>query len=208
MKILIAEDDTLSRTLLTKHLEKWGHEVIATTDGQKAIDTFLADREIQFAVLDWMMPEIEGTEVCRRIKEKQAERFSYVIMLTAKVQKEDIINAFDSGADDFINKPFEANELRVRIRAGERIVDLHNQLHDKIDELSQALEQVQQLEGIIPICAWCKKIRDDSDYWNSVEDYIVAHSHAKFSHGICPDCLKEKYPDDEDEETPAENKTA
>ena len=200
MKILIAEDDTLSRVLLTKHLEKWGHEVIAEKTGQEAYDQFAGDSHLQFAILDWMMPELSGVDVCARIKERHADRFSYVIMLTAKVQRDDIIAAFEKGADDFVTKPFEANELLARVNVGIRIIELHNRLKEKVEELTEAIEHIKQLEGIIPICAWCKRVRDDSDYWNSVEDYITTRSEAKFSHSICPDCLAAKYPEDDNEE--------
>lgn len=194
MKILIAEDDALSHTLLTRHLEKWDHEVIGTKNGGEALETFQSDEDIQFLLLDWMMPEIDGVEVCRRIKSEHSYRFSYIIMLTAKNQSDDIAQALDLGADEYIVKPFQPVELRARISAGERIVRLHNELQTKLDELTEAYEHVKQLQGIIPICAWCKRIRDDSDFWSNVEDYMSAHSEVKFSHGVCPDCMKEKYP--------------
>lgn len=146
------------------------------------------------------MPELEGVEVCRQIKEEVERPFTYVIMLTALNQKQDLVKAFEAGADDYVSKPWDASELHSRIQAGLKIIGLEASLKSKIEELQEALAQVKQLEGILPICAWCHKIRDDSDYWGSVEEYLETHSNAKFSHSICPTCLAKKYGTDEDDE--------
>jgi CheY-like chemotaxis protein len=172
------------------------------------LDAFKRNGQIQLAILDWMMPGLEGVEVCRLIKDERDRPFTYVIMLTALNQKEDLVRAFEAGADDYVSKPWDALELRSRIKAGTRIIELEASLNSKINELQAALDQVQELEHILPICAWCHKIRDDSDYWGSVEEYFESHSKTRFSHSICPACLESKYgPDDEDtddSEAPAE----
>ena len=177
-------------------------------DGAQAMEAFRQNSRLQLAVLDWMMPELEGVEVCRRIKAEQGRPFTYVIMLTALNQKEDLVRAFDAGADDYVSKPWDALELRSRLKAGTRIIELEASLSAKIGEFQAALDQVQELEQILPICAWCHKIRDDSDYWGSVEEYFEGHSKTRFSHSICPTCLEAKYgPDGEDiddAEAPAE----
>ncbi len=188
MKVLIAEDEPVSRKLLESNLRKWGHEVVVTADGEAAIEAFSGDSAIRMVILDWMMPEKDGLAVCRAIKDKQERPFTYVIMLTAKTDKDDIVRALETGADDYISKPFDATELKARVRAGERVIELEVALQQKITELEDALAQVKQLQDIVPICAWCKKIRDDSDYWQSVEDYMEKYSEARFSHGICPEC--------------------
>lgn len=188
-RILIAEDDNISRRLLSASLQKWGYELTVACDGTEAVAAFQADPDISMAILDWMMPGMEGPEVCRHIKGARNQSFTYVIMLTAMTAKEDIVKALSTGADDYIAKPWDASELEARIRAGFRIIELETSLRKKILHLENALEQVEQLKGILPICAWCKKIRDDSDYWHSVEEYVEKYSRATFSHGICPDCV-------------------
>ena len=201
MKILIAEDDAFSRKLLESTLEKAGHDVVACIDGDSAVKAYQDDSSIEMAILDWMMPEKDGVEVCKSIKNNEDNPFTYVIMLTAKNKAEDLSEALSSGADDFISKPFNALELNARINAGIRMIRLQKAMMSNIEELEETLAHVEQLQGIIPICAWCKKIRDDSEYWTSVEDYVSKHSEAKFSHGICPECMEEQYPETVEKET-------
>ena len=201
MRILIAEDDAFSRKLLTAVLDKAGHEVISCIDGEAAIEAYEKEPSIEMAVLDWMMPGKSGIDVCQAIKDSVDGSLTYVIMLTAKSKSEDLAIAFESGADDFVAKPFNAVELNARINAGVRMIRLQSAMMDNIQELEEALAHVEQLQGILPICAWCKKIRDDSDYWGSVEEYIAKHSKAQFSHSICPDCLEKEYPDEAEEIT-------
>ena len=201
MKILVAEDDMVSNKLLVANLKKWGHEVVSVLDGNAAFSKYTEEENFDIAILDWMMPGIEGIEVCKRIKQHATKPFAYVIILTAKTQTEDVVKALEFGADDYIIKPFKAAELRARIQAGERIVKLERNLKNSITELEKALSEVKTLQGILPVCAWCKRVRDDSDYWQTVENYISNHSEAEISHSICPTCLAERYPDDKEEDS-------
>lgn len=196
MKILLAEDDPISRTLALRALESWGHEVVVTQDGPSALKAFKENPDVRLAVLDWMMPEMSGIDVCRAIREDTGRSHTYVIMLTAMTDSNDAVRALDAGADDYVRKPFNVPELRSRIGAGERVVNLEDALRTKIDELESVLAHVKELQGIIPICAWCKRIRNDTGYWNSVEEYIQGHSQVEFSHSMCPDCMRERYGDD------------
>ena len=196
MKMLVAEDNAVSAKLLETNLKKWGYEVVTTTDGEATLEAYRGDETLQMAILDWMMPRMAGTDVCKVIKQDSEVRFTYVIMLTGKTEKQDIAEALEGGADDYVTKPFDSTELRARVMAGERIINLQNALAVKIKELESALAHVRQLQGILPICAWCKKVRDDSDYWSSVEDYVAHHSKVHFSHGICPDCMRQHYPEE------------
>ena len=192
MRILIAEDDVVSRKVLTSFLEKWGHEVVAVENGNDAIDILKSDNAPSFAILDWMMPEKDGTEVCQWVRRQDHRTFVYIILLTAKTESDDIISGLASGADDYITKPFNKNELKQRVKAGIRIIKLETELRSKINQLEDALQNIKQLHGILPICAWCKKIRGDDEYWHSVEDYISSHSDIDFTHGICPECLEKE----------------
>ncbi|MEI6083685.1 MAG: response regulator transcription factor [Verrucomicrobiota bacterium] len=188
MRILIAEDDAISLRVLESALTKWGHEVTAVTTGTAAYEALLQPDAPQLAILDWMMPELDGVEVCSRIRPARADRFLYIILLTARGQKADIVAGLEAGADDYLVKPFDREELRARLNAGIRIVDLQAQLTDRVHQLEDALQRVHELQGLLPICCYCKKVRDDQNYWHEVESYIGERSGTMFSHGICPTC--------------------
>lgn len=194
MKILIAEDDAVSRSILSAILKKGGHEVEATCDGAEAWEALQRPDAPRLAILDWMMPEIDGIEVIGRIRALATEQPPYVILLTARADKRDIVKGLDAGADDYLVKPFDSEELRARVEVGCRIVTLQDRLTEKIRELHDALDHIKTLRGIVPICARCKKIRDDQGYWRQVEAYIRDHTDARFTHGICPECIKILYP--------------
>ena len=188
MKILIAEDDPVSSRVLTANLTNWGHEVVAVSNGLEAWQALQQDDAPHLVILDWMMPELEGPEVCRRLRQSSREIATYVILLTARHGVEEVVSGIAAGADDYLTKPYHRDELRVRVQVGVRMIELQMKLADRVLQLEQALEQVKRLQGIIPICGYCKKIRDDQDYWQNVESYIATHSEAQFSHGICPPC--------------------
>lgn len=190
MRILIAEDDPVSRHMLQTTLVKWEYDVIVTCDGAEAWQVLQSKDAPKLAILDWMMPNMDGIEVCKKVREASSSQSTYIILLTAKGQKEDIVTGLQAGADDYVTKPFHREELRARVKAGVRIIELQRNLANRVKELEDALSQIKQLQGLLPICSYCKKIRDDQNYWQRVEDYISEHSEAQFSHGICPDCYE------------------
>jgi len=185
---LIAEDDAVSRCLLEATLTKWGYEVIVTTDGLQALEVLSRPDAPALAILDWMMPGLDGSQVCLKARALAGERFLYMILLTAKGRKEDIVEGLTAGADDYVVKPFDRAELKARMNAGERILRLQVELAVRVRELELALTNVKLLQGLLPICCYCKKIRDDKNYWQQVDTYVADHSEAQFTHGICPDC--------------------
>jgi DNA-binding response OmpR family regulator len=187
MKILIAEDDPVSRCLLEVTLTKSGFEVISTSDGHQALEV-LQSQEPAIAILDWMMPGLDGAEVCRRARTLPTATPTYIILLTAKSEKEDIVEGLDAGADDYITKPFNRVELNARIKVGVRVTELQRSLADRIVQLEAALARVKQLQGLLPICSYCKMVRDEQDYWQQVDSYISKHADVAFSHSICPTC--------------------
>lgn len=194
MKILIAEDEQFSRQMLQTILIREGHGVIAVEDGQKALEIF--DKEVpDMLITDWMMPNVDGLELCRRVRALNLPSYVYIVLLTALTEKERIIEGLDAGADDYVTKPYERTELLARIRAGERMIRLEKSLRQRNAELSEALAQVKQLKGLLPICMFCKKIRKDENYWEQIEQYIVDHTEADFSHSICPECMEKHYPE-------------
>jgi phosphoserine phosphatase RsbU/P len=188
MKVLIAEDDPVSRRLLQAALIKWGYEVTVTSNGREAWEA-LQTREVpSLLVLDWLMPEMDGVEVCRQARQVPALKSAYILLLTSRGSKEDIVKGLEAGADDYVTKPFDHGELRARVQVGSRVVQLQSVLADRVQELEEAIASVKTLQGLLPICCYCKKIRDDGNYWHRVESYISGHANVRFSHGICPDC--------------------
>jgi diguanylate cyclase (GGDEF)-like protein len=128
MKILVAEDDLVSLRLLQARLVEWGYEVTSVTDGQKALEILQGPESPRLAILDWIMPGLDGIEICREVRKRGKKPYIYILMLTAKVRKQDIVEGLESGADDYLIKPYDPHELRARLRAGRRILDLQEQL--------------------------------------------------------------------------------
>jgi sigma-B regulation protein RsbU (phosphoserine phosphatase) len=188
MKILVADDDRIIRRMLEVILTEWGYEIVLASDGNRAWDILRGDKAPKLALLDWMMPGLNGPDVCQRLRAIPTREPTYVILLTVKDSRQDIVAGLRGGADDYITKPFDHDELQARINTGVRIVELQRDLASQIRELQKTLERVKQLQGLLPICAYCKKIRDGHDYWQGVETYIAAHADVCFSHGICPNC--------------------
>jgi two-component system, cell cycle response regulator len=186
MRILIAEDDPVSRRVLQAHLTKWGYEVVVTNDGLQAWNVLQKDDPPSLAILDWMMPSMDGTEVIRKLRERRDVSYVYVLLLTAKGQKEDIVAGLEAGADDYLIKPFDAHELRARIRTGKRILDLQNQLvavqaalreeatHDPLTKawnragileiLQREYARAQRVQGSVGV------VMADLDYFKPIND--------------------------------------
>jgi DNA-binding response OmpR family regulator len=190
MKVLVADDDAITRCLLESTLKSWQYEVCVATDGAEALRILEDIPPPDIALLDWVMPEREGPEICRVIRAKPQGTPVYVILLTGLGGRENIIQGLQAGANDYVTKPFDRDELRARLEVGRRVVELQRSLAERIQQLEEALARVKQLQGLLPICSYCKKIRDDSNYWQKLESYLSDHSEAEFSHGICPECYE------------------
>jgi CheY-like chemotaxis protein len=188
MKVLIADDDPLSRRLLQATLESWGYDVVVAVDGLDAWEALAGPKGPRLAILDWVMPGLHGVEVCQRLRQQPTSEPVYVILLTGRDAKADIVTGLQSGANDYVVKPFDRAELQARVLVGRNVVELQRSLAQRVRELETALSQVHQLQGLLPICSYCKKIRDDRNYWQQVETYVSRHTQVRFSHGICPDC--------------------
>ena len=189
MRTLIADDDRVTATILASVLRRWGLQVVLEHDGSAAWQHLLRERP-PLVILDWMMPEIDGPELCRRIRNEPTVAHAYVLMLTTRDTPVDRIAGLDAGADDYVVKPFDREELRARVQVGVRVARMQSELADRVSQLEQALANVRHLEGLIPICSYCKRIRSDQDSWEQMESYVSAHSSATFSHGVCPSCLE------------------
>jgi phosphoserine phosphatase RsbU/P len=175
MNILVAEDDNVSRRILHRNLTRLGHTISEAGNGVEAW-SILQRESIRIVVSDWMMPEMSGLELCRRLRERTDANYTYFILLTARQGDENHREAMTAGVDDFLTKPLNREELEIRLRVAERILGFAT--------------QVRQLKELLPICMYCKKIRDDQNYWKILEEYIHQYTGSDFSHGICPDCYE------------------
>lgn len=178
MKILVAEDDVISRKLLVTTLKQFGHDVVAFDNGADAWEAFDAD-PFRVIVSDWLMPGIDGLEFCRKIRARFSTQYTYFILLTANVQgKETYMEAMNAGIDDFLAKPLDRDQIWMRLKVAERIL--------------RYTTRIQDLESMLPICSYCKKVRDDNNYWQQVETYLSNRTGTVFSHGVCPTCYESK----------------
>ena len=176
MKILVAEDDYATGIYMCAALKDLGHEAILARDGQEAWEVYQASGP-DMVISDWMMPKIDGLELVRLIRAGARKRYTYVLLLTALGGKGSYLEGMRAGADDFVTKPHDLDTLAARLRVAERILGL--------------TAHVANLEGLLPICSWCKKIRDEQEIWLPLETYIAGRTDARFTHGICPDCYDE-----------------
>jgi phosphoserine phosphatase RsbU/P len=188
LKVLIADDEELIRRSLTRLVSAWGYEPMPVANGRDALSVLCGDHAPHLALIDRKMPEMDGADVIRHVRNR-AHRFQpYLILLTGMGNTEDLVQGLDSGADDYVVKPFNEEELRARLHVGCRVLQLQTALADKIRDLESAVDHIRVLRGIIPICAYCKSIRDDKGAWQQMEQYVRNHSEAEFSHGMCPAC--------------------
>jgi len=188
MRALVADDEPITVAILASSLERWKIEVAVANDGGAAWDLLTTGDAPSLAIIDWMMPTVDGLDLCRRIRYAPARAHMYVIRLTGRDDPRDVVAGLEAGADDYIVKPFDPDELRARVQVGLRVLALQEKLADRVHELQEALARVKRLQGLLPICSYCKRIRGDDQYWQQLEGYIAEHTDAQFTHGICPPC--------------------
>lgn len=192
--IQIVDDKPENLTLLSSVLVKQGYEVRTSINGTLALAS-ANKHPPDLILLDIMIPEMNGYEVCRQLKADERTQEIPVIFLSALTETLDRVKAFSTGGVDYITKPFQVEEVLARVETHLTIRNLQKELQDKNTQLQEALDNIKTLKGFIPICANCKKIRDDAGFWNQIEIYVSNHTEAEFSHGICPDCAQELYPE-------------
>jgi CheY-like chemotaxis protein len=197
--VLIVDDVPENLQVLGNNLKNIACRIAFATGGIQAL-RMIEQVQPDMILLDIMMPDMDGLELCRKLKSSLDTSEVPVIFLTAKNEGEDIVEGFRAGAVDYVTKPFNSDELLARVRTHLELKKIRDEQKDLIEELQQALAEVKRLSGLIPICTYCKKIRDDEGYWGRVEKFIAQRSDAQFSHAICPDCLDEHFPPEEDEE--------
>ncbi len=174
MNILVAEDDAVSRLVLGATLRRLGHQPVLAENGREAWAAFQKESP-PLVITDWIMGGIDGLELCRLIRAERRVKYTYVILLTVMQGKGAYLEGMNAGVDDFITKPFDPDELAARLRVAERILGLQT--------------QVKQLEGLLPICTYCKRIRDEGNAWSVIEEYLARRTDASFTHGVCPQCF-------------------
>ena len=176
MGMLIAEDDELDRDLLVAALRQLGHEPQVTSSGSQAWDVVRQDPDVSMIITDWMMPEMDGLELCRRVRAHRTGSYTYIIMLTGRQGKIHLLQAMDAGVDDFVSKPFDIDVLAARLRVAERVLGL--------------LLEARQLTQLLPTCTQCRKIRDSQGRWRSLEEYAASCADGDPKPLLCPDCFE------------------
>jgi len=207
VSILIVDDSPDQQTLLRSILRKAGHDDVLSADSAKSASMLLnvggeaTSHKIYLILMDILMPEQDGVETCRQIKRCAHLQDVPVIMVTAKNDLSNLKEAFSAGAMDYISKPVNSVELLARVSSAlllkqemDRRKNREFELRRSNEELQKALKEVKVLRGLIPICASCKKIRNDGGFWQQLEEYLGEHSEAEFSHGLCQPCIKKLYP--------------
>ena len=192
LQVLVADDEPVSRTIVGAMLKKAGYPVSFANDGEQAWKMLDSDHPPSVAVLDWEMPGLQGPEVIERLRSKpsQSQSPTYVILLTSRDSSADIVRGLRAGADDYVTKPANEDELVARVNVGARVVQLQAALADRVRSLEEALANVKALQTLLPMCAYCKSIRNDQNYWEKVETYFTQHSNVSFTHSYCPNCYE------------------
>jgi sigma-B regulation protein RsbU (phosphoserine phosphatase) len=188
LHVLVADDEPVSRTVVGAILKKAGFIVSYAPDGEQAWQRLDGPTAPELALLDWEMPGLQGPEVVERMRSKQTQTPTYVILLTSRDSSADIVRGLRAGADDYVCKPANEEELIARVNVGARVVQLQAALADRVRSLEEALANVKALQTLLPMCAYCKAIRNDQNYWQKVETYFHDHSGVSFSHSYCPNC--------------------
>lgn len=173
MKVLIVEDDPIARIYIQASLRALELETVIAADGEEALAA-LDTEPIRLVVSDWMMPKIDGLELCRRIRAREGEYVYFILLTQMSASRENEDAAIEAGVDDFLLKPVNPRELKIRLHVARRILGY--------------TAQIQRLESFIPICSYCKKVRDDQNFWQRIESYINERTGSEFSHSVCPDC--------------------
>ncbi len=190
LRVLVADDEPVSRTVVGAMLKKAGYEISFASDGQQAWQQLAAPQPPAIALLDWEMPGLAGPEVVERIRARGEQAPTYVILLTSRDSSADIVAGLKAGANDYVTKPANEDELIARVNVGARVVELQTALAERVRSLEEALANVKALQTLLPMCAYCKSIRNDQNYWEKVETYFHDHSGVSFSHSYCPTCYE------------------
>ncbi|MEN8153514.1 MAG: response regulator transcription factor [Acidobacteriota bacterium] len=193
LKVLIVDDDIVVREILSDLLSKTQYYSHSVSSGEKAWELLNKKNKFSIVLLDWMMPGFSGIDLLKKIRKSKISKSLYIILVTAKSDTNSSIKALNLGADDYIKKPFNEEELIARIKAGERVVKQQKDLAFEIKDLACELKQIKNLSGILPICSFCYKVRDKNGKWKNLEIYLEENYKVRSSHSVCPECCDEHY---------------
>ena len=188
MKILFADDDAVIRRAMAGHLQAWGYESVVVEDGDQAWEVIKSDHQLRMAILDWQMPGMEGTEICHRVRDELNLVPFFLILLTARGGKENLVKGLEAGADDFIIKPFDKDLLQARVAVGMRSIELQSRLVGRIMEMDVTVKQALELRRKLPVCGKCKRLRDDDREWRKVSALVENDIEGNFLSLLCPEC--------------------
>ncbi len=195
IEILVVDDDPDILFATARVVRKAGYPVVEASSGGECLQK-IRESKPDILLLDVLLPDAEGPDICRRIKGDADLKSIYVILISGvRTASDDQADGLDGGADGYIARPISNRELVARVRAMERILTAERERDRLIVRLQDALAKVKTLSGMLPLCSYCKNIRDDEGYWNQIEAYIAKHSDAEFSHSICPDCAEKHFPE-------------
>lgn len=194
-RVLVVDDDAVMRRNLFRDLHRASYDVVLADSGARGLDILLSPGAPSLVLLDWFMPDLQGIDVIRLLRAQGMPRYTYVVFLTSLDKPEHIVAGLDAGADDFVTKPYRMPELLARLRVGERIVSLEEKLNRKIVQLETASAQVRELEGLIPICMHCRRVRVHENHWERIERYLERRGQGVVSHSLCHQCLSHHYPE-------------
>lgn len=182
MNVLLVDDEEDLRSLLSAELRADGWDVLCAPDAESAWD-LIARQKTHLVVCDWILPGLDGLELCRRVRALRGASYVYFILMTgARLKREDGHEAMRAGIDDLLIKPLDLTQLSLRLRAAQRVLAYANRL--------------RELEGVIPICSYCRRLRDEKDCYDKMEKYFLKHAGVLFSHGVCPECLARHFPEE------------
>lgn len=195
IKVLVVDDDADIRFATARIVRTAGYHVLEAAGGKQCMECVEKERP-DLVLLDVVLPDADGTALCRQIKTDERLKGTFVVLISGhRVASDEQAEGLEGGADGYIARPIANRELLARVNAMVRILTAERERDRLILELREAIEKVKTLSGLLPICAHCKKIRDDKGYWNQVESHLSAHSELQFSHGICPECARKHYPE-------------
>lgn len=190
LRILVVDDDAVTRMTLESVIRAAGWSPIAIEDPEMALDILTGADPPPIALIDWQMPSLSGVELCRRLRAADVTARPYVIFVTANSTSTDIVTGLDAGADGYMTKPIAAEELQARVRAGLRTIALQQDLRSRLEQAEAESARTRPLRELLPMCCYCRRIRDERQHWSTLEEYLSHRINVRFTHGFCPTCYE------------------
>ena len=190
--MLIVDDCLTNRFVLETAVKRCGLASVHADDGAEAMRLFAEHDDLRLILLDWMMPNWSGLDVCRWIRGQPRGGGAYILLITSRSEREDVRAGLANGADDFLTKPVDPAELELRIKSGRRVLAMQQRMQENILRLEHALDEVHALRKLVPMCMYCHSVRDDQGYWDAVDTYLREHADLDVSHGVCPACYEKQ----------------